>query len=162
MKFCKKILWHQHLAGGHSTRKSMVSWLRPLIEVLGRPCGWLWLFGVNKLIFRRIHSFSQYWARSQTEKSKSQYPIIYLNINLYSGQCHLLVQSEGWRLQRLDFTSRVTSVLQYSLDNHSLPSACPTVLGTKWVSNKWIREGAQIWSRPCRRWRELPIFYLFM
>jgi hypothetical protein len=22
--------------------------------------------------------------------------------------------------------------------------------GIKWVSNKWIREGAQIWKRPCR------------
>ena len=31
----------------------------------------------------------------------------------------------------------------------SLHGACPTALGIKWVSNKWIREGAQIWTRPC-------------
>jgi len=31
----------------------------------------------------------------------------------------------------------------------SLHGACPTALGIKWVSNKWIREGAQVWKRPC-------------
>ena len=36
----------------------------------------------------------------------------------------------------------------------SLHGACPTALGIKWVSNKWIREGAQIIRRPCpaRAW----------
>ena len=33
----------------------------------------------------------------------------------------------------------------------SLHGACPTALGIKWVSNKWIREGAQIYRRPCPR-----------
>ena len=36
-----------------------------------------------------------------------------------------------------------------SRDDLSLHGACPTALGIKWVSNKWIREGAQIWTRPC-------------
>ena len=31
----------------------------------------------------------------------------------------------------------------------SLHGACPTALGIKWVSNKWVREGAQVWTRPC-------------
>ena len=31
----------------------------------------------------------------------------------------------------------------------SLHGACPTALGIKWVSNKWIREGAQVFQRPC-------------
>ena len=34
----------------------------------------------------------------------------------------------------------------------SLHGACPTALGIKWVSNKWIREGAQISRRPCPAW----------
>ena len=34
-------------------------------------------------------------------------------------------------------------------DDLSLHGACPTALGIKWVSNKWIREGAQLWKRPC-------------
>jgi len=34
-------------------------------------------------------------------------------------------------------------------DNLTLHGACPTALGIKWVSNKWIREGAQIWKMPC-------------
>ena len=35
-------------------------------------------------------------------------------------------------------------------DDLSLHGACPTALGIKWVSNKWIREGEQIWTRPCQ------------
>lgn len=34
-------------------------------------------------------------------------------------------------------------------DKRSLHGACPSALGIKWVSNKWIREGAQIWKDPC-------------
>ena len=34
-------------------------------------------------------------------------------------------------------------------DPRSLHGACPAALGIKWVSNKWIREGAQIFKRPC-------------
>ena len=34
-------------------------------------------------------------------------------------------------------------------DSRMEHGACPTALGVKWVSNKWISEGAQIWRRPC-------------
>jgi len=34
-------------------------------------------------------------------------------------------------------------------DTLTLHGACPVLYGTKWVANKWIREGAQIWRRPC-------------
>jgi len=34
-------------------------------------------------------------------------------------------------------------------DTLTLHGACPVMYGTKWVANKWIREGAQIWRRPC-------------
>ena len=50
-----------------------------------------------------------------------------------------------------------SAVFWYNLDHAgardklALHGACPTALGIKWVSNKWIREGAQVWSRPCRR-----------
>ena len=55
-----------------------------------------------------------------------------------------------------------TAVFWYNLDKNfrrdvlSLHGACPTALGIKWVANKWIREGAQIWKKPCakkRSWR---------
>ena len=48
-----------------------------------------------------------------------------------------------------------SAVFWYNLDENgqrddlSLHGACPTALGIKWVSNKWIREGAQIWKMPC-------------
>ena len=48
-----------------------------------------------------------------------------------------------------------TAVFWYNLDeegvrsHHSLHGACPTALGIKWVSNKWIRDGAQIIRKPC-------------
>jgi len=31
----------------------------------------------------------------------------------------------------------------------TLHGACPILFGTKWVGNKWIREGAQILKKPC-------------
>jgi len=34
-------------------------------------------------------------------------------------------------------------------DKLTLHGACPVLYGTKWVSNKWIREGAQTFNRPC-------------
>ena len=49
-----------------------------------------------------------------------------------------------------------SAVFWHNLDRYgnqsklSLHGACPTALGIKWVSNKWIREGAQIWKMPCR------------
>eukprot|EP00096_Caligus_rogercresseyi_P014378 TRINITY_DN6888_c0_g1_i4.p1 TRINITY_DN6888_c0_g1~~TRINITY_DN6888_c0_g1_i4.p1 ORF type:complete len:543 (-),score=113.79 TRINITY_DN6888_c0_g1_i4:996-2501(-) len=34
-------------------------------------------------------------------------------------------------------------------DERTLHGACPILLGSKWVGNKWIREGGQIFVRPC-------------
>lgn len=51
--------------------------------------------------------------------------------------------------------SRGSALFWYNLnsdgvrDNMSLHGACPVVRGIKWVTNKWIREGEQIWARPC-------------
>ena len=48
-----------------------------------------------------------------------------------------------------------SAVLWYNLDKFGNPDwltlhgGCPTALGIKWVSNKWIRQGAQIWKKPC-------------
>lgn len=50
---------------------------------------------------------------------------------------------------------RGTAVFWYNMEEdgvripESLHGACPTALGIKWVSNKWIREGSQLWKRPC-------------
>ena len=41
-------------------------------------------------------------------------------------------------------------VSSYSREDESLHGGCPALLGVKWVSNKWVREGAQLWVRPCR------------
>ena len=52
--------------------------------------------------------------------------------------------------------SKGSAVFWYNLhrdggrDNLSLHGACPVVMGVKWVSNKWIREGEQVWRRPCQ------------
>lgn len=34
-------------------------------------------------------------------------------------------------------------------DQRTLHGACPVLLGSKWVANKWIRERAQMRTRPC-------------
>ena len=34
-------------------------------------------------------------------------------------------------------------------DMNMLHGACPVLLGSKWVANKWVREAANIYKRPC-------------
>lgn len=34
-------------------------------------------------------------------------------------------------------------------DDRTLHAGCPVVLGSKWISNKWIHEGGQEFKRPC-------------
>jgi len=36
-------------------------------------------------------------------------------------------------------------------DRLTLHGACPVLLGTKWVANKWIREGGQLFNKGCPR-----------
>ena len=36
-----------------------------------------------------------------------------------------------------------------SLNTLSTHGGCPVLYGIKWVSNKWIREGSQLFKRPC-------------
>lgn len=36
-------------------------------------------------------------------------------------------------------------------DSNVLHAACPVIVGSKWVCNKWIRENEQIFRRPCPR-----------
>ena len=45
---------------------------------------------------------------------------------------------------------RIMLVSSYTREDESLHGGCPALLGVKWVSNKWVREGAQLWVRPCR------------
>ena len=33
-------------------------------------------------------------------------------------------------------------------------AACPVLLGSKWVSNKWIHERGQEFRRPCSFWNK--------
>ena len=45
-------------------------------------------------------------------------------------------------------------VLQLSVTPKRLPNDIDSewiraVAGVKWVSNKWVREGAQLWAHPC-------------
>ena len=53
------------------------------------------------------------------------------------------------------FPSKGSMAFWYNLETSgrrsesSLHGACPTLYGIKWVSNKWIREGSQVFTRPC-------------
>ncbi|KAH8313522.1 hypothetical protein KR067_007435 [Drosophila pandora] len=53
------------------------------------------------------------------------------------------------------YPQRGTAVMWYNLkddgqpDEQTLHAACPVLVGSKWVCNKWIRERAQFRSRPC-------------
>lgn len=43
-------------------------------------------------------------------------------------------------------------------------AACPVLVGSKWVSNKWIRFNGQVFQRPCGLTREMNeiSFYKFL
>ncbi|XP_073817096.1 prolyl 4-hydroxylase subunit alpha-1-like [Musca autumnalis] len=53
------------------------------------------------------------------------------------------------------FPRKGTAVMWYNLDNkvegdwRTLHAACPVIVGSKWVCNKWIRSKAQIFRKPC-------------
>ncbi|XP_058982692.1 uncharacterized protein LOC101899183 [Musca domestica] len=53
------------------------------------------------------------------------------------------------------FPRKGTAVMWYNLDNKlegdplTLHAACPVIVGSKWVCNKWIRSKAQIFRKPC-------------
>lgn len=55
---------------------------------------------------------------------------------------------------RVNPTSR-SAVFWYNLlpsgdvDRRTKHAACPVLVGSKWVTNKWIREKGQIFKRPC-------------
>ncbi|XP_017076147.1 prolyl 4-hydroxylase subunit alpha-2 [Drosophila eugracilis] len=53
------------------------------------------------------------------------------------------------------FPKKGSALLWYNLDHkgdgdvRTLHSACPTVVGSRWVMTKWIREWRQLFKRPC-------------
>ncbi|XP_022215447.2 prolyl 4-hydroxylase subunit alpha-2 [Drosophila obscura] len=58
-------------------------------------------------------------------------------------------------IQRAVFPQRGSAIIWYNLkddgetDPQTLHAACPVLVGSKWVCNKWIRERAQLFRRPC-------------
>ena len=94
----------------------------------------IWLL----LICRRVHCISSSWSGRQTNEGKREAEVLYF---LSVCSC-VAVQGSVvfWYNLRPDG----------SREESALHGACPTILGTKWVTNKWIREGAQIWARPCQ------------
>jgi len=38
-------------------------------------------------------------------------------------------------------------------DRLTLHGACPVLFGTKWVANKWLREGGQLFRKGCPRYK---------
>ncbi|KAH8280052.1 hypothetical protein KR018_002265 [Drosophila ironensis] len=58
-------------------------------------------------------------------------------------------------IQKVVFPQRGAAVMWYNLlddgtpDERTLHAACPVIVGSKWVCNKWIRERAQLHTRPC-------------
>ncbi|XP_064549509.1 prolyl 4-hydroxylase subunit alpha-2 [Drosophila montana] len=53
------------------------------------------------------------------------------------------------------FPKKGTAVMWYNLrhnnngDPQTMHAACPVIVGSKWVCNKWIREHQQLFRRPC-------------
>ncbi|TDG43158.1 hypothetical protein AWZ03_010423 [Drosophila navojoa] len=58
-------------------------------------------------------------------------------------------------IEKAIFPKSGTAVVWYNLkhdgngDPQTLHAACPVIVGSKWVCNKWIRERQQVFRRPC-------------
>ncbi|KAH8384254.1 prolyl 4-hydroxylase subunit alpha-2 [Drosophila serrata] len=58
-------------------------------------------------------------------------------------------------IQKAVFPQRGSAIIWYNLkddgepDKQTLHAACPVIVGSKWVCNKWIREREQLFRRPC-------------
>ncbi|XP_073817113.1 prolyl 4-hydroxylase subunit alpha-2-like [Musca autumnalis] len=58
-------------------------------------------------------------------------------------------------IQTAVFPSKGSAVMWYNLNNkvegdwRTFHAACPVIVGSKWVCNKWIRSKAQMFRRPC-------------
>ncbi|XP_017076188.2 LOW QUALITY PROTEIN: prolyl 4-hydroxylase subunit alpha-2 [Drosophila eugracilis] len=58
-------------------------------------------------------------------------------------------------IQKAIFPQRGSVIIWYNLrddgqpDTKTLHAACPVIVGSKWVCNKWIREREQVFRRPC-------------
>ncbi|XP_061396375.1 prolyl 4-hydroxylase subunit alpha-2-like [Musca vetustissima] len=56
------------------------------------------------------------------------------------------------------FPRKGTAVMWYNLNNNvecdfrTFHAACPVIVGSKWVCNKWIRSKAQIFTKPCYKY----------
>ncbi|XP_016970275.2 prolyl 4-hydroxylase subunit alpha-2 [Drosophila rhopaloa] len=63
-------------------------------------------------------------------------------------------------IQTAVFPQRGSVIMWYNLNDDGKPNtqtlhaACPVIVGSKWVCNKWIREREQIFSRPCLKRRK--------
>ncbi|XP_030370545.1 prolyl 4-hydroxylase subunit alpha-2-like [Scaptodrosophila lebanonensis] len=59
------------------------------------------------------------------------------------------------QIQEIVFPKRGAAIMWYNLkndgqgDTNTLHAACPVIVGSKWVCNKWIRERHQFRRRPC-------------
>ncbi|KAH8232377.1 hypothetical protein KR032_004994, partial [Drosophila birchii] len=58
-------------------------------------------------------------------------------------------------IQKAIFPQRGSAIIWYNLkddgepNKQTLHAACPVIVGSKWVCNKWIRERSQLFRRPC-------------
>ncbi|XP_017020916.1 prolyl 4-hydroxylase subunit alpha-1 [Drosophila kikkawai] len=58
-------------------------------------------------------------------------------------------------IQKAVFPQRGSAIIWYNLKDDGEPNiktlhaACPVIVGSKWVCNKWIREREQLFRRPC-------------
>ncbi|XP_039493323.1 prolyl 4-hydroxylase subunit alpha-2-like [Drosophila santomea] len=62
-------------------------------------------------------------------------------------------------IRKAIFPQRGSVIMWYNLkddgqiDTQTLHAACPVIVGSKWVCNKWIREREQLFRRPCLKKR---------
>ncbi|KAH8381623.1 hypothetical protein KR093_009551 [Drosophila rubida] len=60
-------------------------------------------------------------------------------------------------IEKAVFPTKGAAIIWYNLkhdgegDRRTLHAACPVIVGSKWVCNKWIRERQQLFRRPCLR-----------
>ena len=55
----------------------------------------------------------------------------------------------NYLLVTLEFIVQPDELQAGGYDTHVKHGGCPVMIGSKWITNKWIRVNAQMFKRPC-------------
>ena len=96
----------------------------------------------------------QLWATSQTSPPEDS--LSFPSLELMSSECYLfasIILIKQWSRPQ-----KGSVVLWWNMDKNGgyddlvKHGGCPVLIGSKWITNKWVRINSQMYRRPCPRY----------